>query len=376
MQKSKLNCKICGSKSSLSNILSLPKVPPSAQGFTKNKRKNYITLNIFQCKSCGLVQSNNKPVKYYKETIRAAGFSKSMVKFRKKQFNNFVSKFNLKNKSVVEIGAGNGDYLSILKKYSKKSVGIEYSKKNVLKCKKNKLNVYRGYISDKNFKVPGGPYDGFICMSFMEHSPNINNFLKGISKNLANEAYGIIEVPNFDMILKKKLYTEFIIDHLNYFTKQSLTQTLNINGFEVIEMNSIWDGYILSAIVKKRENYKKLILKSVINKIQKDFYKFKTKYKNKNIAIWGAGHQALTVISLAKINNKIKCIIDSASFKQNKYSPGDKIKIIAPSEIKNEKINAIIIMAAGYSDEVYKFLKIKKFKGQIAILRHDKLQFK
>ena len=158
--------------------------------------------------------------------------------------------------------------------------------------------------------------------------------------------------------------------------KQSLTQTLNINGFEVIEMNSIWDGYILSAIVKKRENYKKLILKSVINKIQKDFYKFKTKLKNKNIAIWGAGHQALTVISLAKINNKIKCIIDSASFKQNKYSPGDKIKIIAPSEIKNEKINAIIIMAAGYSDEVYKFLKIKKFKGQIAILRHDKLQFK
>ena len=56
--------------------------------------------------------------------------------------------------------------------------------------------------------------------------------------------------------------------------------------------------------------------------------------------------------------------LDSANFKQNKYSPGDKIKVIAPSEISNEKIDGIIIMAAGYSDEVYKFLKLKKFKGQ------------
>ena len=104
-------------------------------------------------------------------------------------------------------------------------------------------------------KVPKGPYDGFICMSFMEHSPNVNNFLKGIIRNLNTEAYGIIEVPNFDMILKK-LYTEFIIDHLNYFTKQSLIQTLNINGFEIIKINSIWDGYILSAIVKKEEFHK------------------------------------------------------------------------------------------------------------------------
>tara|TARA_B100000131_G_scaffold266970_1_gene265095 strand:+ start:1632 stop:2762 length:1131 start_codon:yes stop_codon:yes gene_type:complete len=376
VQKSNLNCKICGSRSSLSNILSLNKVPPSAQGFTKNKRKNYISLNILQCQSCGLVQSNNKPVKYFKETIRAAGFSKSMVKFRNKQFKSFINKFNLKYKSIVEIGAGNGDYLSILKKYSKKSVGIENSKSNVSICKKKKLNVYRGYVADKKFKVPKGPYDGFICMSFMEHSPNVNNFLKGIIRNLNSEAYGIIEVPNFDMILKKKLYTEFIIDHLNYFTKQSLIQTLNINGFEIIKINSIWDGYILSAIVKKRGIPQKLILENVINKIKKDFIKFKKKVKKKNIAIWGAGHQALTVISLAKINYKIKCIIDSANFKQNKYSPGDKIKVIAPSEISNEKIDGIIIMAAGYSDEVYKFLKLKKFKGQIAILRHDHFEFK
>ena len=36
------------------------------------------------------------------------------------------------------------------------------------------------------------------------------------------KSFGIIEVPNFDMILKKKLYTEFIRDHIYYFTKEIL----------------------------------------------------------------------------------------------------------------------------------------------------------
>ena len=72
----------------------------------------------------------------------------------------------------------------------------------------------------------------------------------------------------------------------------------------------------------------------------------------------------------------IKIIIDSSIYKQNKFTPGDKLKVISPEMIKKEKIKGIIIMAAGYSDEIYNKLVNDNFDGCIAILRHNKFEFK
>jgi len=376
VKKSNINCKVCGSKLPLEAILTLKNAPPSAQGFVRyNKKKNNINLKISQCSICGLVQSSNKPVKYYRETIRSVSFSKSMINFRSVQLKKFIKKYNLTNKKIVEIGSGSGEYLNILKKYSKNSNGLEYSNKNITISKKKGLSVFKGYVDNKNYKIQGGPYDAFICMSFAEHSPDINNFLRGISNNLRSNSYGLIEVPNFDMIIKKNLYTEFIIDHLNYFTKKTLEQTLNFNGFEVLNCKELWDGYIISAEIKKKNLLKKFDLNILVKNLKQDFKKFK-KNLNKKIAVWGAGHQALTVLSLTGLKNNVKYIIDSATFKQNKLSPGDKIKVVSPSIINKENISGVIIMAAGYSDEVYNILKKMNFKGKIAILRHNRLEFK
>lgn len=377
VEKNKVNCKICKSYLPKNTILTIKKAPSSAQGFSniKNKKDN-IELKIYQCQSCDVVQISNKPVIYYKETIRSAGFSKEMIKFRRNQFKNFVKKYKLKNKKIIEIGCGKGEYLNILKKFCKKSTGIEFSKKNVQFCKNLNLNVKQGYICDEDLNLTNNQFDAFICMSFMEHAPDLNKFLKNIYKILKDNSYGIIEVPNFDMILKKKLYTEFIRDHIYYFTKKTLEKVLNLNGFEIIKCEEIWDKYILSAYIKKNKKIQKLDLKNSLKFINLDYKKFKNFMKKEKIAIWGAGHQALTLISQTNMNKDIKFIIDSSIFKQNKFTPGDKLKVISPEMINKEKIRGIIIMAAGYSDEIYNKLIEENFNGCIAILRHNKFEFK
>jgi len=172
------------------------------------------------------------------------------------------------------------------------------------------------------------------------------------------------------------LYTEFIRDHIYYFTKETLEKVLNLNGFEVLKCEEIWDKYILSAFVKKTKKIQKLNLRSSLKFINSDFKKFKKLTKKAKIAIWGAGHQALTVVSQTKMSQNIKYIIDSSIYKQNKFTPGDKLKVISPQMINKEKIHGIIIMAAGYSDEIFNKLKKEKYQGHIAILRHNKFEFK
>jgi len=356
-----MKCRVCKSNCFDSPLLRYTNMPSSAQGFPdlkSLKNDNGSDLNLFQCSSCGLVQLSEKPVSYYKEVIRASSFSDEMKKFRGEQFLSWVDKYNLKGKSILEVGCGRGEYLSILKQTEVSLAhGIEYSKESVSSCINSELSVTKGFFGDENFVLPKQKYDGFICLNFMEHWPNPNKVLAHLKKNLSEDAIGIIEVPNFDMILKQGLYSEFISDHLFYFTKDTLTFMLNYNGFEVIECSVIWHDYILSAVVRKRKRIDLSLLKSRKLNVETELNSFIDKFEKKEVAIWGAGHQSLAVMSLAKLENKIRYVVDSAPFKQGKYTPATHFPIVAPIELVNNPVKAVIIIAASYSNEVACIMK-------------------
>jgi ABC-type Fe3+-citrate transport system substrate-binding protein len=177
------------------------------------------------------------------------------------------------------------------------------------------------------------------------------------------------------MIQKKGLYTEFITDHIFYFDKNSLSQILQSNGFEITSIKTIWHDYILSVEVKKRAPLLVNNFKDKFNSLNNEIKNYIKKFDNKNIVIWGAGHQALAIISLSGIEKYISYIVDSADFKQNKYTSGTNIKIESPKQLINNKPEALIIIAAGYSDEVKKIISNKySFIKNIAIVREDHLE--
>ena len=211
--------------------------------------------------------------------------------------------------------------------------------------------------------------------NFLEHLPNINEVLRGISNNLKEDAVGLVEVPNFDMILRNKLFSEFISDHLYYFTTDTLRMTLERNGFEIIECKEIWYDYIISAVVRKRKKTQISHFKTHQQMITKEIKGYISRYGSKKVAIYGAGHQALAIISLTNIKNDIKYIIDDATFKQDKYTPATHIPIVSKEKLLSDPVEAVLVMAASYSDEVAK--KLRKHFGKtidIAILRDDSLE--
>ena len=66
-------CRICNS-GRLSKVVTLPKVPKAAQyfvDFIDQKSVDGIDLTILQCNECKHVQTDNKPVDYYRDVITA-----------------------------------------------------------------------------------------------------------------------------------------------------------------------------------------------------------------------------------------------------------------------------------------------------------------
>ena len=372
------NCRVCHQPLFDEPILQYKNMPKSAQflpDIEMLSQDRGVDISVCQCSGCGLIQLNNEPVHYYKEVIRAAGLSNEMNTFRRQQFSKWIELYTLENKKLIEIGCGAGEYLKLMQENKVDACGIEYGLESVKFCHKDNLIVNRDYIDTPNHKLINAPFDAFYMLNFLEHIPEPNEALQGIGNNLLDGAIGLIEVPNFDMILRKNLFSEFISDHLFYFTKTTFISTLNRNGFDVLECNEIWHDYSLSAVVRKRRKTDLSSFSDVQTKLTNELEDFISQFSDNSVSIWGAGHQALAVMALTCLEGKIKYVVDSAPFKQGRYTPATHISIVSPNTINSDPIEAIIIIAGSYSMEVSQIIKENYSRNiKIAILTEDGLE--
>jgi hydrogenase maturation factor HypE len=105
----------------------------------------------------------------------------------------------------------------------------------------------------------------------------------------------------------------------------------------------------------------------IVKSIQKEVNNYK------DVAIWSAGHRALALMAMAKLE-KIKYVIDSATFKQGKFTPILHKKIISPEDFINIKCDLLIIMLPGnYAEQVISFLDEKKITCKVIVFEDKAL---
>lgn len=343
-------------------VFSMKNIPSIVQNFPVKEEladDKGIDIDLYQCSSCGFVQILQEPVYYFRDVIRAVAVSEDMREFRKKYFENFVKTADLSGKKVIEIGAGAGEYMQMMSEEDVEVVGLEHLKQSCETAKANGLKVYEGFLENEDYKIPEAPYDGFYIMNFLEHIPDLKGFLRAIYNNLTEDGVGLVEVPNGDMIIAGGLFSELMLDHLSYFTNDTLRNVLEINGFEVLSCEVIWHDYIISAIVRKKKKIDTGLFDEKKNVLMDRLDSFVKKYENSGgkMAIWGAGHQALLLMSQYQGMDKFEYVIDSAPFKQNKYTPVSHKLIISPKDIEKNNISAILVIGGSYSDEICRNIK-------------------
>lgn len=336
-----MNCRVCGG--GLESLAIYENMPARAQHLPIEPDAG-VTLVVCECRSCGLVQLANEPVPYWREVIRATGLSDAMKAFRSDQF----GYLNLNGKTVVEIGSGKGEYLSMLNRAGAKAIGIE--------------GLDGPWIL--------GDADAFAMFSVLEHMPDPVEALRQASGMLKKGGIGIVEVPNFDMIRRERLFSEFTADHLFYFTADTLQRTLELGGFHVEEIIPIWHDYILSATVRKRSRTSLAGLHWQQAHVTNQLHEFVERHGD--VAVWGAGHQAFAVLSMCGV--KARYVVDSAPFKHGHLTPATHIPIDEPERLRRDPVQAVIVMAAAYSDEVAGILRRDHPGLPVAILRPNGLE--
>ena len=349
-------CIACGAPLWETPLLTLDNMPASAQHMPDAqgvKQDRGLTLDLCQCMGCGLVQFDCEPVDYYRDVIRAGGFSKTMVELRRYQYKHLIDSYHLEGKKFIEVGCGQGEFLKVLSEFPVEVHGIEHDPHLVELARAQGLDVTEGFTETEDTRFAGGLYDVFLSFNFLEHQPDPGTMLQAIYRNLEDDAMGLITVPSFEYIMDHNSYYELIRDHLAYYTFETLTPLLERNGFQVEECEVI-NRDTLSVIVRKRplmdtEN----LLECYVNlKREMETYMKYLDAWDKKVAIWGASHQGFTLAATTKLGEKARYIIDSAPFKQAKFAPASHLPIVGPDHFHEHPVDAIIITAPGYTDEI------------------------
>ncbi|MEK7690317.1 MAG: class I SAM-dependent methyltransferase [Bdellovibrionota bacterium] len=335
-----------------------------------------IALTIRQCEGCALVQLDGEPVSYFKDVITAASLSEKSRSSRLAQMRDFAVKFQLTGKSVLDVGAAKGEMLEVLTEAGFGPTGLEASSESVAIGKSAGRNMAQGFIGE-GVEVPGSPFEAFISLNYLEHLPEPGVAIRRISALTTPDAAGFVTVPNLEYLLATRCFYEFVADHLSYFTKKTLSHAFESNGFDIIDCQTINEDNDIRALVKKRRPLDLSSQYGGVLDLIADLRRIirERRARNKKVAVWGAGHRTLALLSLGGIRD-LEYVVDSAKFKQGRFTPVTHVRIVGPERLLVEPVDLVIVMVPGlYPSEVLKTLEQMAGCGEVAILKGEKFEF-
>jgi len=332
-----------------------------------------IDLSVYECQACGFIQlAQILDVSFYEDYLMTVSHSAQMRAFQAAQATDFVKRFGLANKRVIEIGCGDGNYLEYLRDAGAEVAGIEPSAAFRQLTQQRDFKVFSGYI-DRNNLVPDAPWHGFVTRQVLEHVADPNSFLQGIRASMTTEAVGLVEVPSLEQTLADRRFYDFFPDHLNYFSVRTLRHALERNGFEVIETVRGMNGEYNVALVQVSQNSGFADLQQAALRLETEIRSFIERHRSagKRVAVWGSGGKGIAALAIAKTQD-IAYVIDSDPYKQGLFTPVSHFLVVAPEHLKRDPVDAIIITALAYRDEIIEQLRQTiGFQGEIVILGYD-----
>lgn len=202
------------------------------------------TLGIVKCLGCGLVQLDNisamfdvKNYEYYKNRINMKP-QELYNPLTTKRYIDLLRKFECyrENNALLDIGCGQGQFLSVAKSMHWQIEGIEIAPYAVEICNKFKLNAICGDFLELDLK--NNYYDIITMSEVLEHITQPKKYLLKINHVLRRGGVFFFTTPNFNSLTRILLQNKWRLihkEHLFYFTPVSIKKLLDQVNFKIIE---------------------------------------------------------------------------------------------------------------------------------------------
>ncbi|WP_067038109.1 class I SAM-dependent methyltransferase [Allomuricauda sp. CP2A] len=158
--------------------------------------------------------------------------------------------------SLLDIGAGTGDFLATAQKAGFTVAGVEPN------SKARQLAAQKGvHLEPALSNLKGRQFQVITLWHVLEHLPNLDEQISTISSLLKDNGTLIIAVPNFKSFDAKHYGTYWagydVPRHLWHFSKTAITKLFDRQGMEVISIRPMWfDAFYVSMLSEKYKGNK------------------------------------------------------------------------------------------------------------------------
>src|SRR5207253_7072624 len=111
-------------------------------------------------------------------------------------------------------------------------------------------------------------------------------------------------------------------------------------GFQVLGVKRDWGGEHLVAYVKRRDGVDLDELRRHAEELPVEFERFVAACaaERNRLALWGASHHAITLLAMVETNG-VEYVIDSATYKQGRFTPVSHLPIVGPDRLRSDPVN-------------------------------------
>ena len=173
-----------------------------------------------------------------------------------------INSLHLQKGSLLDIGAGTGDFLATAKKSGWQITGIEPNEKA------KAISISKGVsFADNLESIESHSFDVITMWHVLEHVPNLENQIIELKRLLKPNGTIIIAVPNYKSF-DAKYYGAFwaaydVPRHLWHFSKISIEKLFAKENMKLIKiLPMIFDSFYVSLLSEKYKNGKMNFIKA------------------------------------------------------------------------------------------------------------------
>lgn len=334
-------------------------------------------IDMAFCNNCGFIfnSSFDTSLDYYTKGYEdQQGFSPTFLKFITELTTRFINKYDIKNKDVIEIGCGKGDFISLMCELgNNRGIGIDPAWVPGRTKANPNVRFIKEFYSEEHGKLKA---DCICCRHTLEHIHGTGDFLKTIRKSIGNREDVIVffEIPSIVRILKIQAFWDIFYEHCTYMSPGSLARLFRLNGFEVLDMYLEYDNQYLFIEAKPvnkpsdkvhplEESVEELkdLTKVFTTKINDTLDAWRKKFaelreKKLRTVVWGGGSKSVGFLTHFDREKVIDHVVDINPHMVGNYIPGIGKQYVGPDFLKEYKPEVVIIMNSVYTEEIRKML--------------------
>jgi len=299
--------------------------------------------------------------------------------------NRLVRDYGIRQKRVVEIGCGKGEFLALLcEAGDNQGTGIDPGciPERLDASTHARVTLIRDLYSEK---YAGLPADVVCCRHTLEHIQPTRDFVRMVRRVIGprSEMLVFFELPDMTRVLRERAFWDIYYEHCTYFTAGSLARVFRASGFDILELVRDFDDQYLWLTARPVDvpTAPTLALENDLADTARDVQRFARSVQGdiaewrerlgrfaregRRSVLWGAGSKAVGLVTTAGIGDEVSCLVDINPHKAGKFLPGTGHPVVSPEHLVTDPPDVVIVMNPAYLQEVSERLAALGLSSQV-----------